>query len=173
MTACMHIWTNIAGSAAVEESSMLATGAVLGRRLQNPGCGRRRTRDLIMEEVHGIPNSIPFEADISRGSLHHQSSGYITMEWKRWQHAREAVESTASSATSTTQAKSSLLTGRMKKKMEHLILIPDWSRRVDDQSIHKRAQFSNPPQELREAVTVTTTSSKYLPKCLSSRLQLN
>jgi len=68
MTACMHMLV-IAGSAAVEESSMLvnATGAV-GRRLQYPGCGRRR--DLIVEEIHGISISIPFVADISMERLH-------------------------------------------------------------------------------------------------------
>jgi len=70
--ACMHIYIRAnkqAGSAAVEESSMLvsSTGAV-GRRLQHPVWIRR---DLIMEEVHGISNSIPFVADISRERLHH------------------------------------------------------------------------------------------------------
>jgi len=70
--------------------------------------------------------------------LHHQSSGYVTKEWRGQQHAREAVESTASGATSTIQAMSSMLTGRMKKKMEEPIL--DW--RVD-QSIQKSSVFQH------------------------------
>jgi len=69
----MHIWANKqAGSAAVEESSMLvsSTGAV-GRRLQHPVWIRR---DLIMD-TNGISNSIPFEADISIKRLHHHVNG--------------------------------------------------------------------------------------------------
>ena len=93
-----------------------ATG-VGGGSLQDLECGRRR--DLIVE-THGISNSIPFEADISRGRLHHQPSGYITMEWRVQQHASEAVESTASSATSTIQT-TSLSAARMKKSMEEFI----------------------------------------------------
>jgi len=59
----------------VEVSSMrveFATGAA-GKRLQHPGCGRRR--DLIVEEIHGISNSIPFEADISMKRLHRHVNG--------------------------------------------------------------------------------------------------
>jgi len=72
----MHAYTIpivLTGSAAVEESSMStnATGAV-GRRLQHPVW---KSRDLIMEEVHGISNSIPFVADISMERLHHPVNG--------------------------------------------------------------------------------------------------
>ena len=115
---------------------MLTTG-VGGGSLQHPGCGRRR--DLIMEEVHGISNSIPFVADISMKKLCHQSMAYITMEWRGQQHARGAVESTASGATSTIQVTSfpaSLSADRMKKSMEDSM--PEW--RVD-LSIQKSSVF--------------------------------
>jgi len=61
-----------AGSAAVEESSMLvsSTGAV-GGRLQHPVWIRR---DLIVD-THGISNSIPFVADISMERLHQLVNG--------------------------------------------------------------------------------------------------
>jgi len=44
-----------------------------------------------------------------------------------------------------------------------------------DQSIHKRAQFSNMLQELKQLQQQqqVPSVSKHLPKCLSSRLQLN
>ena len=85
----------------MEESSMLATGAV-GRGLQYPGCGRSMRSHC--KEIHGVSILIPLEADISRGRLHHQPSAYITMEWRGQQHARGAVESTASGATAATIA---------------------------------------------------------------------
>jgi len=69
-----YIYTPIAGSVAVEEPSMLTTGAV-GRRLQNPGCGGRRSVRSHCKEVHGISNSIPFVADISMERLHQHVNG--------------------------------------------------------------------------------------------------
>jgi len=89
------------------------------------------------KEIHGISNSIPFEADISMKKLHHQSSGCIAVEWRAQQNARDAVESTASGATSTVQI-ASLSAARMKKKMEDPML--DW--RVD-QSIQKSSVFQH------------------------------
>jgi len=107
--------------------------------------------EISFMETHGNSNSIPFEADISRGRLHHKPSGYITMEWRVQQHASKAVESTASSATSTIQTTSlstSLSAGRMKKNMEEII--PDWKLIKPS----KRAHFSNTLQELMEAATI-------------------
>jgi len=66
-----YIYTNTtAGSAASGRIQHAVTTGAVGRRLQHPGCGRRR--DLIMKETHGISILIPLEADISRGCLHHQ-----------------------------------------------------------------------------------------------------
>jgi len=56
MTACMHVYEPIiiAGSAAVEGSSMLTTGA--GRRsLQYPGCGRRSMRSHYKKKSMEFP----------------------------------------------------------------------------------------------------------------------
>ena len=61
-----------AGSAAVEESSMLTTG-VGGGSLQHPGCGRSMRSHS--EEIHGVSILIPLEADISSGWLHHPVNG--------------------------------------------------------------------------------------------------
>jgi len=111
MTACMHIWTNIAGSAAVEESSMLTTG-VGGGSLQHRGCGRRR--DLIVEEVHGISISIPFVADISMERLHQYVNGL---------HHYGVEGTTACQGSSwihRSSTTSSILTGRMRKNEEEL-----------------------------------------------------
>jgi len=91
----------------VEVSSMpieFATGAA-GRRLQHPGCGRRR--DLTAKKSMEFLFQSHQLADISMKKPHHQSSGYITVEWRGQQHAREAVESTASGATAAMQATSS------------------------------------------------------------------
>jgi len=99
----MHIWTNIqAGSAAVEESSMLisATGAG-GGGLQHP-VWKKYEISLQRKSMEFLFQS-HYLADISMKKLCHQSIAYITMEWRGQQHAREAVESTASSATSTIQ----------------------------------------------------------------------
>jgi len=127
--ACIYIWTNkIAGSTSrVEESSMLvsSTGAV-GGRLQHPVWIRR---DLIMEEVHGISNSIPFVADISMESLHQHVNclhhygveGTTACQGSSWIHSIRRQRSN----------RSHISTDRMEEKMEESI--PDWSRRVDDQ----------------------------------------
>jgi len=147
MTACMHTWTNAqAGSAAVEESSMPvgATGAV-GWRLQHPGCGRSMRSHC--KEIHGISNSIPLcgwhqheEAMSSVNCSHHYGvEGTTVCQGSSWIHR--------SSATSTIQITSSTAAGWRRRWKS---LIPDWSRRVDDQSIHKRAQFSNRLQELKQ-----------------------
>jgi len=69
---------------------MLATGAV-GRRLQYPGCGRRR-RDLTVKKSMEFLFQSHCLADISMKKLHHQTIAYITMEWMVQQHAREAVD---------------------------------------------------------------------------------
>jgi len=75
----------------VEESSMLATGAV-GRRLQYPGRRRRRRRDLTVKKSMEFLFQSHYLADISMKKLHHQTIAYITMEWRVQQHAREAVD---------------------------------------------------------------------------------
>ena len=85
--------TRAGSTARVEESSVptVTTGAV-GRRLQCPGCGRRR--DLIMEEIHGISKSIPFgwhqheEATSSVNCLHHYGvEGATACQGSSWIHS--------------------------------------------------------------------------------------
>jgi len=103
-----YLMTTAGSTARVEESSMSivnSTGAG-GGSLQDPECGRS-----MRSHCGRSPWNFQFNptnlADIIMKKLHHQSSAYITMEWRGQQHAREAVESTASSATSTMQAMSS------------------------------------------------------------------
>jgi len=62
----------MAGSAAVEESSVPTTG-VGGGSLQHPGCGRSMRSHS--EEIHGVSILIPFVADIRMERLHQHVNG--------------------------------------------------------------------------------------------------
>jgi len=179
MHAYMYIWTSnkIAGSTArVEESSMLATGAV-GWRLQHPECGRSMRSHC--KEIHGISILIPLEADISMKRLHHHVNGlhhYYGVEGttacqgSSWIHSIRCH----SSKTITT----SLLIERM-KQMEHLTRFTlDWSRRFD-QSIQRSSAFPIHHKSWRSSYSPVTEPFSYKSnnnnnsKCLSSRLQPN
>jgi len=144
--ACIYIWTNkIAGSTSrVEESSMLvsSTGAV-GGRLQHPVWIRR---DLIMEEVHGISNSIPFVADISMESLHQHVNclhhygveGTTACQGSSWIHSIRRQRSN----------RSHISTDGWRRRWKSLYRIDQGELMI--KSIHKRAQFSNRLQELKQ-----------------------
>jgi len=173
--ACTYIWTNIAGSAAVEESSMLAAGAAW-RRLQHPGCGRSVRSHC--EEIHGVSILIPLEADISSGRQHHQISclhhygveGTTACQGSSWIHSiqchinntgyvcspDEEEHGTAHTG-SDEEGHGRAYTGLIKasRELSFPIDYKSWS------------SYSS------VARVITTTSSKYLPKYLSSRLQLN
>jgi len=132
------------------------TGAV-GRRLQHPVW----RRDLIIEEVHRISNSIPFVADISMKRLHHHVNGlhhYYGVEGttacqgSSWIHSIRCH----SSKTITT----SLLIERM-KQMEHLTrFILDWSRRFD-QSIQRSSAFPMHHKSWRSSYSPVTEPFSY------------
>jgi len=134
-----------------------------------------------MEEVHGISISIPL-LWLTSAWRSYIISQLLTSLWSGGDNSmpREAVESTASGATSTMQAtsrirkKNSSGPDRMKKSMEE-DSTPEW--RIDPQ---KELSFPIDYKSWSSSVggssvarVITTTSSKYLPKCLSSRLQLN
>ena len=146
----MHAYTYepmiIAGSAAVEESSMLvnATG-VGGRSLQDPECGRSMRSHC--KEIHGISKSIPFVADISMEKATSVCQ-VLTSLWSGGDNSMPGKQLNP-------QVQCHIInTSRMEKNLEHLSpdrmkkgmeeLRPDWQI---DQSIQSRAQFSNTPKE--------------------------
>jgi len=157
MHACTHVHTPIAGSAAVEESSMLATGAV-GRRLQYPECGRsmrshcRSPWNFQFNPICGWHQHGRLHQYVN-GLHHYGVEGTTACQQGSWIHSIRR-HSSNSIATSTIQAGEELGTAQSGSDEDGRVhtALASWPKYPEKSSVF-------PIQELKAASTATTVPS--------------